>query len=137
MKIVDWNPDNGDALQGDVCIFRIPDHIDIDMSKEIAPRDKKLILAEGEFTGHFHAIEIAAKTHTGIARLFNDQRAINALVKENLLTTTALAIGLLIVTNGSVVLKHDEHDGIRIPPGRYYVGGQREWRAATARRLAD
>jgi hypothetical protein len=27
MTIHDWNPDEGDALQGDVCLFRIPDHI--------------------------------------------------------------------------------------------------------------
>lgn len=36
MKIHDWNPDDGDALQGDVCLFRVPDHIEIDTSDEIA-----------------------------------------------------------------------------------------------------
>lgn len=29
--------DEGDALQGDVCLFRIPDHIKIDTSDEITP----------------------------------------------------------------------------------------------------
>lgn len=56
MKIHDWSPDKGDALQGDVCLFRIPDHIKIDTSDEISAKNGRLILAEGEITGHHHAI---------------------------------------------------------------------------------
>lgn len=32
MKIHDWNPDEGDALQGDVCLFRLPDNIKLNKS---------------------------------------------------------------------------------------------------------
>lgn len=163
MKIHDWNPDDGDALQGDVCLFRVPDHIEIDSSDEIAAKDGRLVLAEGEITGHHHAIwdrnpptmfredgagvstadtaamlkKATKKTKAGTAKLYRDAAAIRALMRCGDLTTDALAIGLLVVEKAPVVLRHDEHDAIRIPPGRYYVGGQQEWDAAQARRVAD
>lgn len=155
MNIIDWNPDKGDALQGDVCLFRIPDHINISTANEISPRDGKLILAEGEVTGHHHAIwtkytsvthfhdealaraEIANVESPPSAKLYRDDAAIRSLVEVKELVTADLAIGLLVIENGPMVLRHDEHDAIRIPPGRYYVGGQREWSAAEARRVAD
>lgn len=164
MKIHDWNPDEGDALQGDVCLFRIPDHIKVDTSGEITAKNGRLILAEGEVTGHHHAIwnrnpptmfredgsgsgisdadtaamvAKATKAKTGTAKLYRDPKAIDALVRDGMLTTQALAIGVLIVEKKPVVLRHDEHEAILIPPGRYYVGGQQEWDAAQARRVAD
>lgn len=164
MTIHDWNPDEGDALQGDVCLFRMPDHIKIDTSDEITPKNGRLILAEGEITGHHHAIWMrnpptkfredgagsgvseadttamvakATKKKTGTAKLYRDPEAVRALVRAGELTTEALAIGILVVERHPVVLRHDEHDAIRIPPGRYYVGGQAEFDAAAMRRVAD
>lgn len=164
MKIHDWNPDEGDALQGDVCLFRLPAHIKVDTSEEIAAKDGRLILAEGEITGHHHAIwdrnpptmfredgggaghteaataamiKAVAPVKTGTAKLYRDPKAVAALMKSGELTTGVLAIGILVVEKQPVVLRHDEHDAIRIPPGRYYVGGQQEWDAASARRVAD
>ena len=58
MKTINWNPDNGDACQGDIVIFRVPDDLVIVTSDEIAPRAGRLILAEGEVTGHHHAITL-------------------------------------------------------------------------------
>lgn len=164
MNIHDWNPAEGDALQGDVCLFRIPDSIKVDTSDEIAAKDGRLILAEGEVTGHHHAIwgrnppasfredgagsgvsegatkamiAKATKAKTGTAKLYRDPNAIRSLVNAKALTTDALAIGILVVEKHSVVLRHDEHDAIRIPPGRYYVGGQAEFDASEMRRVAD
>ena len=154
MKAHDWNPDEGDALQGDVILFRVPDEIKIDTLDEIAPRENKLILAEGEITGHHHAITLerrptitraetdamlakALRKKVGIARLYRDPAAIESLVRGGCLTHGRLAIGFLVVENAPMVLRHDEHDAIRIPPGRYYVGGQQEWDAGEARRVAD
>lgn len=169
MRIHDWDPADGDALQGDICLFRIPDHIKIDTSDEITPKNGRLILAEGEITGHHHAIWMrnpptmfredgagsgvseadttamvakATKKKTGTAKLctaklYRDPEAVRALVRAGELTTEALAIGVLVVEKRPVVLRHDEHDAIRIPPGRYYVGGQAEFDAAAMRRVAD
>lgn len=148
-----WDPSKGDALQGDVILFRVPDSIVISDKDEIPARDNRLILAEGEVTGHHHAIglrppmyfrddglaqELMVKAPVaGIARLFRDARAVAMLVQCGELTTGRLAIGFLVVADAPVVLRHDEHDPIKIPPGRYYVGGQREWDAAEARRVED
>lgn len=162
-KIYDWNPDEGDALQGDVCLFRIPDGIDVSTDDELRPeKDGRLIIASGEVTGHHHAIwdrnppamfredgagsgvsesdtaaMISAATKIGTAKLYRDPKAVEALRAEGVLSTQSLAIGILVVEKHPVVLRHDEHDAIRIPPGRYYVGGQQEWDAAEARRVAD
>jgi hypothetical protein len=166
-KIVDWNPDNGDAPQGDVCIFRLPQTIDLSKAtdaKEMPYRDNKLILAEGEVTGHHHAIWNPQPTMfrpdegsggavvpdllaqllnkpmgkiAGVAKMFNSPSIISKLVAMGELTVSTLAIGILEVTGAPMVLRHDEHDGIRIPVGTYYVGGQREFNAALERRIAD
>ena len=153
-KTIDWNPAKGLAFQGDVVLMPIPDDIVIDMSDEIAPRDGRLILAEGEVTGHHHAIGIGKYAGTvtefrddglaraldatiATARMYRDPKAVAALVRANLLTTDSLAIGFLLVEGGPMTLRHEEHDAISIPPGRYYVGGQREMDAAAERRVQD
>lgn len=51
-----WNPDKGDACQGDVLLFKLPDAVTIKTDDEIAPAARGLILAEGEITGHHHII---------------------------------------------------------------------------------
>ena len=160
MRIIDWNPADGDAYQGDVCLFKIPDDIEISTADEIAPRDNRLILASGEVTGHHHAIYlkytqvthfhdealardmIAAQAVAGTAKLYRDPKAVAELVSRGELTTPDLAVGFLIIEGGPVVVSHDEHDGIRVlcAPAqrvRCYVGGQREWDAAATRRVAD
>jgi hypothetical protein len=175
MKIIDWDPATGDLCQGDVEIFRVPHVVSIDTTEEITPRDGRLILAEGEVTGHHHAIwnpqpalfrddamarelEVdtaaikavterlhdgehkslaEAEAKTGTARLYRAPEAVRQLVQLGELTHGRLAIGLLVVDGGPVVLRHDEHDAVRLPEGRYYVGGQSEWDAAEERRVAD
>jgi len=158
-----WNPDDGDALQGDVILMRIPDDVAVDTSDEITPKGGRLILAEGEVTGHHHAIwlrgvtmlrddgagsgatfadtnEMVSKATSkpvGVARLYRDDVAASALVSRGELEHDRSAIGFLIVDNAPVTLEHDEHDAIRIPPGRYFVGGQEEYDAAEARRVQD
>lgn len=159
-NIIDWNGEN-DCCQGDVLLFRIPDSITINTSNEISPINNKLILAEGEVTGHHHAIwfaptmfrvsegdggsidtaamiaNVKTKGKVGTARLYRDSKVISDLVRIGELTTDRLAIGILVIEGAPMVLRHDEHDAIRIPIGRFYVGGQMEWDAGEARRVAD
>lgn len=154
MKVRNWDPNKGDMQQGDVILFRIAEHIKIDTSDEISPRDGKLILAEGELTGHHHAIwfpqpmylrddalarelETKMPAPAATAKLYRDAKAIDALLRAGELTHGRLAIGFLVIEGDSMVLQHDEHAAVRIPPGRYYVGGQSEWDAATERRVQD
>lgn len=151
-----------EGQQGDVEIFRVPDHIKIKTTHEIKPRDGRLIIAEGELTGHHHAISMRAtmfredgsgsgpsrtetdamiksvtSKRTGSARLYRDPEAVQTLIKAGELLRADLAIGFLIVEGGPVTVRHEEHDGIRLDPGRYYVGGQVESAGADERRVAD
>lgn len=139
-KIRDWNPDEGDARQGDVYLFRIPDTIKISNVLEIEPRAGRLVLLAGEFSGHHHAIKLPQSeinekqgrslphnnARPGNARMYRDARAAEALVQAGELTRGDLCIGFLVVETGPVVLRHEEHDAIRIPIGRYYCGRQIE-----------
>jgi hypothetical protein len=138
MRTIDWDPSEGDALQGDVILFQVPDDFVIDKTNEIKPKNNNLVLAEGEVTGHHHQIALFREDgSSGTAKLYEDRNAVRKLVEKGELTTDRLAIGFLIVEGGPVVLRHDEHDSVRIPPGKFYVGGQEEWDAATARRVKD
>jgi hypothetical protein len=153
MKIIDWNPDKGDCYQGDICLFRIPKNIKVNKSAEINKRDNRLILAEGEVTGHHHSIwlryeptmfrddglakAMMTMDSNAVASLFSDPDAISKLVQAGELTGPDLAIGILSIEGGSMLLEHNEHDAIRIPPGNYYVGNQREWDSAQARKVLD
>lgn len=155
MKAKTWNPDKGDALQGDVILFRIPDDLKIDTSDEIKPEDGRLILASGEVTGHHHAIWakytqvahlhdealardlMAAQKADTTAKLYRDPKAVADLVRRGELTTADLAIGFLIIEGAPETITHDEHAGIMTPNVRAYVGAQREQDAAAVRRVMD
>lgn len=166
-QIRDYDPKNGDFLQGDICIFAIPQSIKISAAAiEVSPTDGRLIVQEGEVTGHHHAIELRRqfrddtravgdpalatrsprlrralggnrKAAVGAARLFRDPAAIQKLAAAGELTRTDLAIGILVVEGAAVMLTHEEHDGVRLPEGRYYVGRQIESAGAEERVVAD
>jgi hypothetical protein len=99
--------------QGDVLLVRVSDADD----ERVAPRMRRLadvpreagrlVLAEGEATGHAHAIDDES------ARLVSDGEA------EELY--------LLVYGSRPVWLQHDEHDPLEIPPGIYQVVRQREY----------
>lgn len=161
MKTVNWNPKEGCAFQGDIAIVAVPTNITISQVNEIEPVNGRLIIQEGEQSGHHHAIErqfrpmrevgdptlyvrdtrlakaFGGKGKAGTARLYHDEKAINALLKYGILTRTDLAIGFLIVEGGSVVIRHEEHNGICLPPGNYYVGRQVESAGAEERIVRD
>ena len=169
MNIRDWNPAEGAAFQGDICIILLPAKIKITTIDEIAPRDGRLIIQEGEVSGHHHAIPVrnfraatpvmsdpslatgdmklrsalrargsaANESAEGTARLYRNQAASQALQRAGILTRTDLTIGFLVVESSPVVIGHEEHDGIRVPPGRYYVGRQVESAGAEERIVSD
>ena len=64
-------------------------------------------------------------------------RQMEAMRGKGILTRGDLAIGCLVVEGVSVVVTHEEHDGIRLPPGNYYVGRQVESAGAEERVVAD
>lgn len=63
MKIVDYDPTQGMAFQGDIVIIPLPASIKVSTVDEIRPVDGCLIIQEGEATGHHHAIELPRARH--------------------------------------------------------------------------
>lgn len=165
MKIRDYAPGQGCAFQGDIAIVPIPAGITIATADEIKPIDGRLIIQEGEATGHYHAITLprarnfkppvqigdpvlnvrdtrlrkafSGHAKTGTARLYRDPAAVEELRRKGILTRTDLAIGCLVVEGGPVVVSHEEHDGVRLPVGSFYLGRQVESAGAEERVVAD
>lgn len=168
-KVRNYDPRQGQAFQGDIAIIPMSATIAIATSDEIKPRDGRLIIQEGEVSGHHHAIalprlrnfrsdsrqlgdpSVATRDRklqrafgkpnkqltVGSARLFRDPAAVEALRRAGILTRTDLAIGCLVIEGEPMVVAHEEHDGIRLPVGQYYVGRQVESAGAEERVVAD
>lgn len=58
MQIREFDPARGQAFQGDVSIIPIPSDIAVSTAQEISPVEGRLILQEGEVSGHHHAIAL-------------------------------------------------------------------------------
>ena len=168
MPIRDYDPTQGCAFQGDLSIVPIPASIKISTVDEIKPVAGRLILQEGELSGHHHAIALLDRTASSCcaggpttdkrrsraaeklmadalagriavptARLYQDPAAVEALRRAGILTRTDLAIGCLIGEAGPMVISHEEHDGIRLAVGNYYIGRQVESAAYEERKVLD
>lgn len=142
------------APQGDLMVFRLTDTEAARLGGvELKPAMRGVIrLLEGEVTGHHHeivlkapaaggkqdgadnAVVAAAAAATGTARLMGDAALARSLPW---LTRTDLMIGFLKVEGGPVILRHPEHESIRLPAGVYYVGRQVESAGAEERMVAD
>lgn len=165
MNIIDPNWTLGpDAAQGDLlltCLSRLCPKIakTLDRSSPIkSSSDGELRLLDGELTGHHHSIygrgvvmfrddglarDLAKATTvpadefgSGAATLYRDPKLMAALIEAGHFTRADLLVGFLVV-DGSVVVRHQEHDGIRLPAGVYYIGRQIESVGAEERRVAD
>jgi hypothetical protein len=77
--------------------------------------DKRLVLLEGEATGHFHQ--------------FLDAQDVRMYVADG---------GARYLDVGAITaLTHEEHSTINVPPGKYMIPVQVEYTAAELRRVAD
>ena len=150
----DYDNTKGMAFQGDVSIVPIPTSLAIETTEEISAIRGRLILMEGEVTGHHHSIEVMPLRFAaadalmadalaerislgGKATLYRVGAVASAMVRAGILTRADLATSVLIVEDAPVLLSHQEHDTIRIPPGRYLIGRQVESAGAEERRVAD
>jgi hypothetical protein len=166
VPVREFDPSQGQAFQGDVAIIPLPDGIRFDVDSEIAPIEGRLIILSGERSGHHHAIDLVRARHfrgddrrlgdpalytqsprphlasggstpPGEARFYRDRGVARAMTMAGILTRADLAVGVLIVTGAPVVLSHEEHDGIRLPIGRYLIGRQIESAGADEHVVAD
>lgn len=163
LSIVDFDPARGQAYQGDVAIVPVPPALAgrLNRSVEVSPVSGRLILQEGEVTGHHHGIDVldrpmaeasprrsmaagklmadalAGSIPVPSARLYRDPALAEAMVRDGPLARADLCVGFLVVEHGPMVVSHQEHAGIRLPEGVYYIGRQVESVGAEERRVAD
>lgn len=105
-------------FQGDICIEDVPETPVSGAVIDIAA-DGALVLAEGETTGHRHAI-----FDRGVTFFRNDGLAGGM--------PTSLFVGHLKVETEGARLQHEEHATIELPAGTYRVRRQREFDERTA-----
>jgi len=116
--------------QGDVILERVED-IEPKPEQIVKPeKNGAIVLAEGEVTGHLHAIY-------GGAIMFRDDALARGVPED-------LYIGHVKVASAGAVLEHGtgpgqkgDHDPVEIPAGTYRARRQREYHAGEARRVAD
>lgn len=155
------------VFQGDVWLMKLPDNRKINFENELPKKFNKLVLQEGEMTGHHHYVDsvmdrpapqigtgdadinldvfndkqlkksLGGKRKEAKATLFGAAKIAEELVKEGTLLRADLVVGLLNVDGGAMNVYHQEHNSITLPPGRYIVGRQIESVAGEERRVAD
>jgi hypothetical protein len=103
--------------QGDVFIEQaeIPTAAKIVRSKQ-----RRLVLAEGEVTGHAHAIVLDHMPVGATAKMLRDAN------RE-----------FLRIEGAAVVVEHEEHAPVVLAPGDYGIIHQREYTPEEIRRVAD
>jgi hypothetical protein len=107
--------------QGDLLIERVPD---VEPSGSVVPADGEgYVLAEGEATGHMHAI----RNHI---TFFRD----DGLARD---VPGSLYIGHVRVGSEPARIEHDEHDAIMLGQGTYRVRRQRELDPSEVRVVSD
>jgi hypothetical protein len=108
--------------QGDLLIERVDD---VEPSGTIRSPDASgaMVLAEGEVTGHRHAI-------FDRVTMFRD----DALARE---IPSGLYVGHVKVAGGSAVIQHQEHAPITLEEGTYRVRRQRELEPRDAVLVSD
>jgi hypothetical protein len=108
--------------QGDLLIERVAD-IPLSGTPIEPGADGAAVLAEGEVTGHRHAI------YDRITMFRDDSLAHDI--------PNGLYVGHIRVDGPCARIQHDEHDPITLPKGTYRVRRQRELEPRDARIVAD
>jgi hypothetical protein len=108
--------------QGDLLIEKVDD---IEPTGTILSADAggAMVLAEGELTGHRHAI-------FDRVTMFRE----DALARD---IPEGLYVGHVKVVDGAAVVRHDEHGAITLAEGTYRVRRQRELEPKDATLVAD
>jgi hypothetical protein len=96
--------------QGDVYLIRADGAKPT--GKKLPSKNGRLILAEGEATGHHHSVDAMA------CDLFGGDKPV-------------------LVVRESTMLDHQEHSAIEIEPGTYWVVHQREYTPQAIVRVQD
>ena len=151
-------------FQGDIGFIPLSafdSKLKINRTTPIRTTEKRLLIQEGEITGHHHGIwfvpqptmyhdgalarsmEVAQPAKTA-ATLYADPELLAKLEKTGFIEQGAPVIGFL-AADEAVTIRHaseegkatGEHDPIKLTKGEYLVIGKREWSAGDQRRVQD
>ncbi|MDP6532569.1 MAG: hypothetical protein QGH89_01900 [Candidatus Marinimicrobia bacterium] len=104
--------------QGDVLLAAVPEEEVTNHRDRYAVRtgneDKKIILAEGEATGHHHRFEVASLDPGVTVTAFHSKET---WIRRRM--TTAQFPEYIHIEGGSATLYHEEHNPLTLPPGTY------------------
>jgi hypothetical protein len=106
---------NRPYAQGDVLLWPVPS---VPASAAEVVTGGVATLALGEATGHHHSI------YDGRVRLFRE-------------TGSGDGVYLMVGDGAPVVLEHQEHRPVEVPPGSYQVRIQRTYRSGSVLRVED
>lgn len=110
---------NKDHLQqGDVILHRVTDKVEFSKGKRLPFRfGRRLVLAEGEATGHHHSIA----------------------VEENEAELVQLGERLLLSLSEPKILEHQEHGPITVEEGIWEVGQvvEKDWLTGMVEKVVD
>jgi hypothetical protein len=103
---------------GDVLIRPTDDQLDDILRRPLkvslnGGSNDRIVLAKGEATGHAHAIDMSNLPSNVVVTTFGSDWRNN--------------VDLLGIKGGDVVLTHEEHKPITLPPGNYEVSIVREF----------
>lgn len=98
--------------QGDVLITTV-DELPEGKREKVKPVRGRHVLAEGEATGHAHAV-----------------RAVGVVM-------CIIGIRRFLEVQQEAIVQHEEHGEIPLPPGNYEITRQREYRPEGIRQVAD
>jgi hypothetical protein len=129
------------AAQGDILLVKLPASYSLSVHayRIDAKHGDRIVLAEGEATGHNHTVARAMNppqfrdTHehggapimSSTAALYEDLQLLAYGSGRNIVQNWSNAIGFLKVEGAATLLEHQEHAPITLEPGLYYVARQR------------
>lgn len=153
------------AYQGDIGFVPL-EHLgktvaDVKRDMRIRAHDSRLLIQEGELTGHHHGVwfmprpvylrddgmaaSLAEQSTINVtAQLFEDHALTADLIRTGKLQDGAPVIGYL-VADADITIQHasadgkptGEHGDVKRESGGYVVLGKREWTAGDQRRVED
>jgi hypothetical protein len=115
------------ARQGDVLIARV-EHLPANV-KKVATRGGRIILVEGEATGHHHSVPARGTTLLEPSD-YNDAEFLKIMKAAGFKDPATSGARFIEITQTGAELVHQEHDAIALPPGFYAVARQREYTSA-------
>jgi hypothetical protein len=133
---------------GEMVLIPVPKHLEAEWQDLYEQAGRKMknprVIAEGEITGHKHEL---AGGQVDAAMLNERRQMVQGTSSPGYVSRRsflrALGIGtvagpvILLKVTKAAMLRHPEHNALKITTGRYVTYGQREYDETMARRVVD